>query len=414
MSRDHGFLDVLPRPEFEALLAAFSPLPGETAPLAEAAGRFLAAGVTAPEDLPPAPRAGMDGFAVFARDTFGASESNPAYLEPVGEIRIDRLPDLQVGPGQCAAIPTGGWLPEGADAVVMVEHADRAGDLIEIRKSVAPGEHVMQAGEDARAGTEALTAGTRLAAPELALLAALGTPDILARRRPRVGILSSGDELVPFTEPAGPGRVRDVNALALAALAAEAGGLPERLGIVPDDLGRLTRALSDAVERSDLVCISGGSSVGVRDLTVAALTALPDSELLAHGVAISPGKPTLLGRVGDTPVLGLPGQVASAQVVAVVLACPLIRHLAGDPRAFTAPRRPLRRAELARNQASKPGREDFVRVALAERAGRPPLATPVTGKSGLLRTLLRSDGLMPIPAAAEGLEAGTLVDVWLL
>lgn len=413
MPTDHCFLNILSRSEFEVLLAGFDPLRGEATLLPEALGRFLAENVISPENLPQAPRACMDGFAVFARDTFGASDSNPAYLEPVGEVHIDQLPDFSVGPGQCAAIPTGGWLPQGADAVVMVEHTDRTGDLVEIRKSTAPGEHVMQQGEDAEVGGEVLASGTRLGPPELALLAALGIPQIFARRRPRVSILSSGDELVPFTAPAGPGRVRDVNALALAALATEAGGVPECLGIVPDNLKALTLALAKAAEHSDLVCISGGSSVGVRDLTVAALTSLPDSEILAHGVAISPGKPTLLGRIGRTPVLGLPGQVASAQVVAIVLACPLIRHLAGAPHAFATPWRPLRRAELARNQASKPGREDFVRVALELRPGRLPLAHPVMGKSGLLRTLLRSDGLMPIPAASEGLDAGAPVDIWL-
>jgi len=227
-------------------------------------------------------------------------------------------------------------------------------------------------------------------------------------------VLSTGNEVVPVSARPKPGQVRDVNSLALACLAQEAGAEARTRGILPDRLETLRTALLESLDASDCVLLSGGSSVGVRDLTVAALETLPEAAVLAHGVALSPGKPTILARVGGKPVIGLPGQVASAQVVMLVLVQPFLRHLMGDARAFDRSRRVLRPAELARNLASKPGREDYVRVRLEEREGRPPLAHPLPGKSGLLKTLLQAQGLVAVPADREGLYAGAAVDVWLL
>lgn len=410
----HGFFTVISPAQFRELLRGFAPLPAETVPLADCLGRCLAKDMASPEDLPPADRSCMDGFALRAADTFGASDSSPAYLDVCASLAIDQVPDFTLQPGQAAAIPTGGNLPDGADAVVMIEHTeDLGGGAIEVRASLAPGQYVMLRGEDVERGLPALTAGTRLRAQEVGLLSALGVTEALVGRRPRTGILSTGDELVPASAMPRPGQIRDVNSPALAALAAQAGGDPALLGLVPDDIDSLTKALHDAVGRCDCVFVSGGSSVGVRDLTVQALENI-GAGILAHGVALSPGKPTILADADGVPVFGLPGQVTSAQVVMLVFGAPLLAHLSGDAAAFDETLRPLRRAELAANLASSKGREDYVRVRLEPRSGQLPLAIPVTGKSGLLRTMLLAHGLVRIDARSEGLNVGTEVDVWLM
>ncbi|MDD4952247.1 MAG: molybdopterin molybdotransferase MoeA [Desulfovibrionaceae bacterium] len=411
----HGFFKVLGRRDFFELLAGFAPLAGEEVELSAALGRVLARDLVAGEDLPLADRSCMDGFAVRAQDLFGAGESNPAYLESVGRIAVDQAPSFTLGPGQCAWIPTGGCLPAGADSVVMVEHTQDLGSgTIELRKSAAPGENVMRRGEDAAAGRVVLAAGRRLRAQEIGLLAGLGLTRPQVHSRPVAGILSTGDEVVPVDSRPLPGQVRDVNSLTVGCLVEQAGGLARPLGIVADDLEALTRALTRALEDCDLVFLSGGSSVGVRDLTLEVLERIPGTEVLAHGVALSPGKPTILARQGDKLFMGLPGQVASAQVVMLVLGQPAVRRLSGDARAFDDGLRSLRRAELARNVASKHGREDYVRVALEPRPGRLPLAHPLLGKSGLLRTLVQCQGLLAVPADLEGLNQGQETDVWLI
>ncbi|MBU1040902.1 MAG: molybdopterin molybdotransferase MoeA [Proteobacteria bacterium] len=443
----HGFLNVVSRGEFAALLASCAPLAAEEVSLAAALGRVLAGDITSPEDLPQTARASMDGYALAARDVFGATETNPAYVDCVADLRIDWAgsgaagsgTDIRLGSGQAARIPTGGSLPDGADAVVMVEHTGQLGggqlgggqlggadagkvETIEVRKSAAPGENVMLPGEDMRAGGVALPRGRTLRAQDIGLLSALGLTSASVGRRPRVGVLSTGDELVPANATPRPGQIRDVNSAALCCLAQEAGAEAKALGIIPDDLPQLTQALAAALAENDVVLVSGGSSLGARDHTVAAMQAQPGALILAHGIAMSPGKPTILATVGGKTVIGLPGQVTSAQVVMAVLVKPFLRHLAGDATALSALSTlpplsvgpPLFMAELARNIASRPGREDFVRVRLEARPGSVPLAHPVLGKSGLLKTLLDADGLIAVPANAEGLYKGALAPVFLL
>ena len=416
---NHGFFTIISREEFIAHLREFAPLEAETVDLVLASDRILATGLTAAHDWPLLDRSCMDGFAVNTRDVFGAGESNPGYLECVASLSIERLPDIALKPGECARIATGGILPQGADGVIMVEHTqameEGAGHgTIEIRKSAAPGENVMQRGEDAREGQVALTAGTVMRPQEVGLAAALGFENVELVRRPRVGILSTGDELIPVSKSPRPGQVRDVNSHTLSALVDQAGGIPVRYGIVKDDLDSLSEALKKAVEENDLVLLSGGSSIGVRDLTVQAIESMDGSEILAHGVALSPGKPTILGRVGKKPVLGLPGQVTSALVVMHVLILPLIRHLQGDGKAFSDTCRTIRKAKLSRNLPSKPGREDYVRIRLEKQDGQPPLAHPVLGKSGLLRTIVQAHGLTRIPAESEGFYENDLIDIWII
>ncbi len=287
---------------------------------------------------------------------------------------------------------------------------------MEIRRPVAPGAHVLRRGDDARRGCPALRAGTPLRPQEIGLLAACGAQQATVRARPRVGILSTGDEVIPVSADPRPGQVRDVNSHALAAICREAGAEPRLLGIVPDELETIAAALQKHLAQVDVLLLSGGSSVGARDFTIAALKRLPGAEIFCHGVALSPGKPLILARVGGKCVWGLPGQVASAQVVMFVLGAPFLRHLAGCADAFDQSRRPARKAVLSRNMASRQGREDYLRVRLEAPAadGGLPLAVPVPGLSGLLRTLLDAQGLVRIDADLEGLEKGSVVDVLLL
>lgn len=419
----NGFFNVLSVAEFIERLREFSPLPVETAQGTDMDGRVLAEDVIAPEDLPLAHRSCMDGYALRARDVFGASESNPAYLESVGTVHIESPAVFPVGPGECASIVTGGILPEGADAVIMVEHTEPLGaGTVEMRKSLAPHDNVMLRGEDAAQGQVALAAGTLVRPQEAGLLAALGMESVQVHARPRVGILSTGDELVPVSHTPRVGQVRDVNSTTLACCVRRAGAVPTLYGLVEDDVDSLETALRGALEENDVVLLSGGSSVGTRDLTVAAMERLEGLEIVNHGVAISPGKPLILGRQGNRAVWGLPGQVASAQVVMFVLGAPFLRYLAGEAGAFDQSLWPARRARLGRNIASRPGREDYVRVRLhaapEEGAGQAdpaglPVAEPVQGKSGLLKTLILSHGVIRIPSDSEGVYEGTDVDVLL-
>ena len=405
-----GFFRAVSTAEFTDMLRTFAPLAGESVDLDEACGRYLAASVVAAENLPAADRAAMDGYAVRAAEVFGAGETNPAYLDLAMDIPIGIRPEAPLPPGHCARIVTGALLPAGADAVVMVEYTEDMGaGAIEIHRAVAPGDNVLLAGEDAAEGREVLPAGIRLRPQEIGMLAALGIHRVAVGARPRVAVLSTGDELVPVTATPAPGKIRDVNTHALLAMLRQAGAMPTAFPLVRDDLDGIYAALEAAVEGYDLTLLSGGSSVGARDFTLDALRRI-GAEILAHGVAISPGKPTILARAGNRPVIGLPGQVTSAQVVMLVFGMPLAAHLAGDAQAFDRPPRTFP-AELSRNVASKQGRQDHVRVRLEARPGELPLAHPVLGKSGLLKTLLLADGLVTIPADLEGLVGGRTVAV---
>lgn len=406
---------MISREAFERLLLEFPPFSSERISLGQAYGRILAEPLTAAHDWPLTDRSCMDGYAVDARDIFGASETNPAYLECIAELSVDQHPDIMVNPGECVRISTGGSLPEGTNAVVMVEHTTAMeSGTIEIHKAAAPGLNVMGRGEDARAGTAVLETGRLMRPQEIGMAAALGFDTVAVGPPPRVGVISTGDELVPVPQTPRPGQVRDVNTHALSAMVEARGASCTRYGIVKDDLPSLTRALEQSVSENDITLLSGGSSVGVRDYTVAAITALPDSELLAHGVAISPGKPAILGRVGTKAVMGLPGQVASAQVVMTVFVQPFLRFLQGDVSAFDRTTWPGVTAVMARNVASKQGREDYVRVQLERREDGFPLAHPILGKSGLLRTMLKADGLAVIPAEAEGAYEQTTLPIILV
>ncbi|MFW5735097.1 MAG: gephyrin-like molybdotransferase Glp [Oceanidesulfovibrio sp.] len=419
-----SFFQVLSVAETIEKLRSFPPLPAERIGLDAALGRILAQGVQAREDLPLAARSSMDGYAVRAEDLFGAGESAPAYLECVAQVAVDAPTDRALAPGECATIVTGGILPAGADAVVMVEHTSALeGDesdgtvhgTVEVRRAVAPGENIMLRGEDAEAGSEALAQGTRLRPQEIGLLAALGYAEAPVGLQPRAAVISTGDEVIPIEQTPRPGQVRDVNGPALCAMIARAGCAPVPLGLVRDQEKALERALREGLEQSDVVFLSGGSSVGVRDLTLSVVSRLTGARILAHGVAMRPGKPLVLARVeqegGAKAIFGLPGQVTSAQVVMHVLGLPFLRLLMGDPEPFSWQRRAFIPAVMERNVASRQGREDYVRVRLESSGAGLPKARPMLGPSGLLRTLVEADGLVRIPAGDEGLYEGRQVAV---
>jgi molybdopterin molybdotransferase len=380
----------------------------EPVALGDALDRVLAQSITADLDIPGFTRSTMDGFAVAALSTFGASEGNPAYLNVTGAVAMGEETHLSVGPGEAVRIATGGMLPAGADAVMMVEHTDKLDDVtIEVYKSVAPGQNVVARGEDVALGSEVLAKGTLLRPQELGILAALGQDTVTVYRRPRVGILSTGDEVVDIHTTPRIGQVRDMNAYSLAGQARRCGAVTSAYDIVGDDAAELERRCKIALAENDMVLLSGGSSVGARDYTIEILGALPDTEVLVHGISISPGKPTILARCGGKAIWGLPGHVTSAMVVFAAAVKPFLLYLGGRQPQRTAP---LCLARLTRNVASAQGREEYLRVRLTEREGD-LWAEPLLGKSGLIRTMLQADGLVAVPKDTEGLETGATVEV---
>ena len=393
------------------IISSFPPLPEEEVDLSEALGRFAAGNILSPEDLPPFSRSTMDGYAVRAEETFGAREGEPTVLKVVGEIPMGQAPDFSLGPGEAARIATGGMLPQGANAVVMVEHTETIGDLVEILRPVAPGENVLRKGEDISQEDIIIKGGTRFTPALLGLLAGVGIGRVQVRRRPRVAIISTGDELVPSQERPAPGQIRDINTISLSAAIMEAGGLTLPMGIVPDDEEALFKAVSLALEEAEVVLISGGSSVGTRDYTLKVIERLPGSELLCHGLAVRPGKPTILARVGHKAVFGLPGQVTSALLVFYILVRPLVCHLQGaQGKELFLPRT---WARVSRNLASAMGREDYIRAHLSFNEDG-LWAEPIFGRSGLLSPLARAQGLIRIPQNSEGVYQGEMVEIFLL
>ena len=370
----------------------------------------MAVDIMADRDIPDFARSTMDGYAVCAASTFGASEANPAYLTIIGAVVMGDAPPGPVQAGEALRIPTGGMMPEGADAVVMIEHATEIdAAMLEVYRSVAPGQHIIARGEDAAAGSLLISSGALIRPQEMGLLAALGMEKIDVFARPKIGLISTGDEIVSITQIPGPGQIRDINTYTLAGQIMAAGAVPIIYGIIADDAGLLNAACAKAIAETDMVIISGGSSVGMRDVTIDAIEQCHQSKILFHGIPISPGKPTLLARVGHKPVWGLPGHVTSAMVVFDRVVKPFVEKIAGQNPACEPPRPPVM-ARLTRNIASAQGRIDYVRVRLTVN-GREVTADPIPGKSGLLSTMLKAHGLVEIGRNAEGMEKGSLVPV---
>jgi molybdopterin molybdotransferase len=383
----------------------------ERVPLDDALFRITAAPVYASEQSPSFSRSAMDGFAVHAADTYGASDGLPSHMSVHGEVRMGRSVAEPLSSGTARLIHTGGMMPPGADAVVMVEHTQTIDErAIEVTRPVAPGENVIQAGEDLAVGDLILPAGWRVRPQDIGVLAAVGIRELVVTRRPVIGLLATGDEIVDRTSEPAAGQVRDVNTSVLSALITEIGAVPKPYGIAPDDRSALTRLASKALSTCDMLVITAGSSVSARDLTADVIGDLGMPGVLAHGLTVKPGKPTIGAVCNGKPVFGLPGNPVSAIVVYGLLVRPTICKLLGSSEEDTRPRI---RARLRRNVASQSGRIDYVPVTLHEH-DEELWAEPIFGKSNLIYTLVRAAGLATIPMDAGGQPEGALVDVELL
>ena len=405
------FFNVLaPDAAFDALKPMLAMSVGvDVVATADALGRVTAEDIVSPEDLPAFARSTMDGYSVRSRDTFGASEGLPAYLDLVGEVPMGEAAQARLGIGQAAKAYTGGMLAQDADAVVQVERTQMLDDTaIEALRAVAPGENVVQVGEDVRKGDIILLKGSVIRPQDIGGILALGITGVAVSRKPRVGIISTGDELVPPGAAVGAGRIRDINTYTISALTAEAGGMAMPLALVADEFEAQRNAALKGLAACDILVFSAGSSVSSRDLTADVINSLGEPGVIVHGISIKPGKPTVIGLADDKPIFGLPGNPVSAMVVFDLLVRPAIYYLAGCKR---IPAPPTTRAALRRDIPSVAGREDFVPVRLRQSDDGASVAEPVFGKSNLIYTLVRSDGIVKVPMDRSGLYAGELVDV---
>jgi molybdopterin molybdotransferase len=395
-------------------------LKSEELSISAALGRVLALDITATVDLPEFNRSTMDGYAVRSADTFGAAESRPALLRVVGDIPMGTMPDRGIARGEAMKIATGGALPQGADAVVMFEHTQPVDtESIEVVKAVAPQENVTLAGEDITKGERVLAKGHLIRPQDMAALASMGITCIHVFGKPRVAIISTGNEIVPADAIPGPGQIRDSNSYSLEGLITQAGGMPVKMGIIPDDYSLLQRALEDSMQDCNLVLFTGGSSVGTADFTAKVINDLGPPGVLVHGVSIKPGKPLIIGLVKQKdrneqiPVFGLPGHQAAVAICFELFVKPALTRLTGaisDPALEgIAPNRTVK-ARLGRSISSSPGREDHVRVMLEKRVDG-LWAKPVFGASGLISTLVKAVGTVVVPVNKIGIEAGEEVEV---
>ncbi len=394
--------ETIPLEEARALiLASARPIARvEPVPLELAHGRVLARDVVAAQDVPPFSRAAMDGFAVVAADTFGAGQFSPKTLRLVEKVYTGQVPAHPVPQGGCTEIATGAPMPAGADAVVMVEDTEKGDDgRVRVFSPVYPGQNVGRQGADIRAGQALLAAGDHLTASRIGAIAALGFDRVDVFERPRVAILSTGNEIVSPGLPLAPGQIYDINRFTLTAIVSEHGGVPVPHATPADTIDDLNRALDD-VRGEDLVIFSGGSSVGERDLILDAVAAR--GEIVFHGIAVKPGKPTLFGTIAGTPVLGMPGYPTSCLSNGYMLLVPLLRHLARLPEAV----RRLVSVPAGQRIVSTTGRHQFYTVRIVDGT-----AMPAFKASGDITSMSQADGYIEIPAQTDIVEKGQLVDV---
>ncbi|MEA4894813.1 MAG: gephyrin-like molybdotransferase Glp [Oscillospiraceae bacterium] len=398
-------LKVITTWEAEVLLKERFPLftQAEETELDRAPGRTLFSDLVSREYVPDFDRSTVDGFALRSSDTFGCSESIPALLRLTGEVQMGRPAGINVKQGSCVYVPTGGQLPQGSDAIVMLEFTeDFGGGTIAVAKPCAPGSNVIFRGDDVSNGELVYRRGYRLRPKDIGALAAMGRARVSVFRRPVLAVISTGDELVePLEENLRMGQMRDVNGPMLSAAIAASGGEALYMGIVPDDPAVLERTLTEAVRKADVVLLSGGSSVGAKDAAEKILSGM--GEMLFHGLALKPGKPTLAADIGGKPIFGLPGHPVAAYFIYCLLVRPLIYAMMSG----SCPERSVR-AKCARAIPSNHGREECVAVRLDG-----DTATPVIGKSGLITTLSGADGYIRIPREAEGVAQGDSVRVFL-
>jgi molybdopterin molybdotransferase len=407
------FFKVLAPQEALRLLVQVNPVDTEHVATVTARGRVLCDDLRSAVDLPHFSRAAMDGYAVRSKDTFGASQSLPAYLKLVGVVEMGKEAIQPVQPGEAIRISTGGMMPPGSDAVVMVEYTNEVeGGLVEVQRGVSPAQNVIQVGDDIKKGETVFQCGRRLKAHDIGALTGIGMSSVPVFKRPRVALISTGDEIVDADVTPLPGQVRNINQHSLAGLIDECGAELKDLGVTPDDRQRLTTALTQALDWADLVLLSGGSSMGAKDIALETILSFPDSEFIFHGISVAPGKPTIFAKACGKPIMGLPGYPVSALVIFDLFAAPLIRRLGGEVIATHARFARTAKAILKTNIASQVGREDYIRVAL-EQESQGLLATPLPNKSGAIFTLVKADGMVRIDLNQDGLEAGEEVEVML-
>lgn len=405
-----SFFKVKPAEDIFESLRNIKPLGTESVYITDAFSRVLARDIISTEDLPGFQRSAMDGYALSAKDIFGASENLPTPLNIVGEVRMGQRPDFDIRRGECAQISTGGMLPEGADAVVMIEYSQMVEDrVVEISRPVSPLENVIQSDDDVKRGQIILQKGTPLRPQDLGILASLGISQVEVFIKPRAAIISTGEEIVDINQKPEAGQVRDINSYTLGGLCIKSGVEPVYLGIVKDEFEDLKSLIGKGMSYADVVLLSGGSSVGVKDFTLDAFLSLEGVEILAHGVSISPGKPTIIARREDKTLWGLPGHPTSAMIIFDIFLRYLFGRLSGlsRPPEYSSH---TTEAELDRNIESASGREDYIRVKLTNIEGR-RLATPVMGKSGLISTMVEADGIIRVDMNTEGLYKGEKVNV---
>jgi len=407
------FFQVVTPEEAKKILLDVLPVEPETIDTARARGRVLSEDLYSQVDLPHFHRAAMDGYAVRAKDTFGASSTLPAYLKLVGTVEMGKEATHSVAKGETVRISTGGMLPPECDAVVMVEYTEEVGNqTVEIQRGVSPWQNIIQIGDDIKKGEPVFNRGRRLRAHDLGALTGIGIASLAVFKRPRVALISTGDEIVDVrTEPA-PGQVRNINQHSLVGLIEECGAELRDFGVVRDDRAALEQILRQAIDGADLLLLSGGSSVGTRDITLDAILSMPNARILFHGISVSPGKPTIFANACGKPILGLPGYPVSALVIFDLFAVPLLRRLSGENLEAAVQARKTTRAILKVNIASQTGREDYVRVSLQPEGGR-LYAVPLPSKSGAIFTLVKADGMIRIDLNQEGIEEGEEVEVML-
>jgi len=380
----------------------------EDVDLFDALGRVIYSDVIAMEDIPAFNRSTVDGYAVIAKDTFGASESIPSILEIVGEVRIGEKAKVKIFAGQTVKISTGGMLPENSDAVVMLEYTQPLDEnTLLVEKPVAPFENVIKKGEDISKGETLFKRGHTLRAQDVGALAALGITKVKVYKRPRIGIISSGDEIKRPEEETKEGEIRDINTYTIFSAVKSLGAIGVSFGIVKDDFELIKKTLSDALKTCDAVIISGGSSVGTRDLTLKAVNSLGNPGVIFHGLSVKPGKPTIFAVVEKVPIIGLPGHPVSAMIIFELIARPLVNLLMGREEDYGAFKL---YARCGKDISSAAGREDYVRVKLEKRENE-LWAIPILGKSGMISTMTQSDGLLRVPAERVGFSRGELAEV---
>ncbi|MCG2678163.1 molybdopterin molybdotransferase MoeA [bacterium] len=391
--------------EARKILGKIKLMGAETIEVTKSLDRFVATDIISSEDLPPFDKSMMDGYAVRAEDTFGASEENPVSLSLAGEVRIGEVPKKEVKKGEAIKINTGAMMPKGANSVEMLEYTEIKGRGVELQKALTPSENIAKRGEDIKKEEVLLATGHRIRPQDIGALSGLGITEIKVFKRPKVAIIPTGDELIEPKRKPESGQIRDMNTYSLSAQIRKCGGEPVPFEIIKDNPRILKEKIKEALSKADMVLISGGSSVGTYDLTLKVMSSLTQGKVLTQGVAIKPGKPTIIAKVREKIVFGLPGNPASVMIVFRKIVEPTILAMMNAKARIR-----IINARLARTVTSSTGREEYIRVRLEEQEGR-LIAIPLHRGTANIVSLVKADGLLKIPRLSEGAEKGQMVEV---